>query len=232
MQAHLSVNNAGDCTGLTKFTVGGTSTDIANGSFAGVIGLPYPASTPPGEKAFDVTVFDQLGNSKVFPQSVVFDPIDDPSNNVVDQSGRPVVKSATLSNDNASAAARLSILRTLTFTDVNVLDNLYRPETPGAQFWGVWVANGPRNAKPEDVDPATLTWTPVYVPNPGATFSIQWNIFNNGPGVAFDKDGTYPVFVRFLDGAGNPSSEIRSTTFTLDPGYKLPTLWMPILAKP
>jgi hypothetical protein len=113
---------------------------------------------------------------------------------------------------------------------VNVTDNLYRSNSPGTQFWGVWVANGPRNDL--NPDPNDLLWVPVEVADPATSFSFSWNLFNNGPGPATDQQGQYVVFVKFLDGAGNPSTATFSTTVTLDAGYSLPTQRLPLVLKP
>lgn len=230
LQYYLSINDAADCSKLKQLVVGGTTVSMPTGSFSGVLGLPYPTSTAPGAKPFDVIVYDGLNSSKTFTQVLNFDPIDDPSNTQADESGRPVVNSVSIAGDNASASARKSIIRTLTFSDTNVTDNLYRPNNPGTQFWGVWVANGPRNVA--NPDPAALSWFPVPVDQPAAAFSVKWNLFNAGPGPKLDQEGSYTVFVRFLDGAGNPSTRIVSTTLQLDAGYSLPTIVLPVVLKP
>ncbi len=229
-QYYLSINDAQDCSKLKQFVVGNATISMPTASFSGVLGLPYPSSTAPGPKPFDVIVYDGLNSSKTYSQLINFDPIDDPSNTQADESGRPVVNSVNLSGDNANASARKSIIRTLSFSDTNVTDNLYRPNNPGTQFWGVWVANGPRNVA--NPDPATLSWFPVQVAQPATDFSIKWNVFNGSPGLNLDQDGSYTVFVRFLDGAGNPSTSIVSTTLQLDPGYSFPTIHMPVISKP
>ena len=37
--------------------------------------------------------------------------------------------------------------------------------------------------------------------------------------------------VRFLDGAGNPSSQALEATLTLAPGYSVPTTWVPMIRR-
>jgi hypothetical protein len=112
-------------------------------------------------------------------------------------------------------------------------DNLFGKRenlAAGAQFWGVWIANSTTDVA---ADSTTLIWYPVRVPSPGSTFSVQWDLFS-GLGFTSDlrkKSGTYYVYVRFLDGAGNPSQLALKTTVTLDAGYTIPTVQMPLLRK-
>jgi hypothetical protein len=224
---YLSIGPNGDCSGLKSFAAGGTSGNLVNQSYASL--LPLPETATAGEKQFDVSVTDTIGNIKAFRQTIGYDPLDDPAVAGADQTGRPSVISATITNDNGDPNARRSIIRTLSFSTVNVTDTRYRLATPGVQFWGVWVANAPRGVA--NPDPTTLRWVPVPVEAPGTTFSIKWNLFNNGPGPRTDQDGQYTVLVRFLDGAGNPSTTILSTTVTLDPGYRLPGTQLPTVVK-
>jgi hypothetical protein len=230
LQFLMRIQDNADCSGLASFLVNAAGqTAINKGTYTSVLAIPTTAPTLPGLKTFDVTIADTIGNLKNFPGAINYDPLSTALSGSPNEAGRPVVISGTLTNDNTSATARKSIFRTLSFSGVNVTDNLYRPNNVGSQFWGVWVANGPRNVA--NPDPSTLQWIPVRVSQPGAAFTVSWNLFNNGPGPRLDQDGNYVVFVRFLDGAGNPSTRTYSTTMTLDPGYSLPSIYMPTLAK-
>jgi hypothetical protein len=231
---YLSIQPDGDCTGLKSYTVGGgTSTTLTNQTFNGTLPFPIPVSTAPGLKTFDVNITDTIGNLKAFTRSLTYDPLQDPTQTIPNELGRPIVVAATLANDNATSGATKTIIRTLSFSGVNVTDNLYPAQNgPGTQFWGLWVANGALNDL--NPDPTKLLWVPVKVTSPNATFSVQWNLFNNYTGnlPLTGRAGKYVVFTKFLDGAGNPSTKTFSTTMTLDPGYSVPTLSLPIVAKP
>jgi hypothetical protein len=227
----LNIGPNDDCSGLKSYAVGSITGNITNNSVSTEIALPTSTAPTPGPQTFDVNVSDNLGNLKAFPQTINFDPLDNPTTPAADESGRPVYVSGTLSNDNSSADARKSIFRTLSFSNVNVTDNLYRANAPGSQFWGVWVAIGARNDT-STTPSSTLLWVPIKVSSPGATFTVPINLFNNGPGPRLDQDGTYVVFVRFLDGAGNPTTTILNTSLTLDPGYTLPSQKLPTIVKP
>lgn len=229
---YLSIQPEADCTGLKSFAVSGSaSTNLTNQAFAGTLPIPTATSTAPGPKTFDITVTDTIGNLKNFSQTITYDPLQDPTLTTPNEAGRPTVISATLKNDNTTPGATKSILRTLSFTNVNVTDNLYPAQNgPGTQFWGVWVANGPvNNLNP---NPNTLLWVPVKATSPGTSFSVPWNLFNNGAGPRTDQAGQYVVFVKFLDGAGNLSTKTLSATLSLEAGYTLPSQRLPAIVKP
>jgi hypothetical protein len=70
----------------------------------------------------------------------------------------------------------------------------------------------------------------VRVATPNSSFSVRWSLFS-GLGYTSDlanKPGDYYVFVRFLDGAGNPSSGSLKLKVTLEPGYTLPSQRLPV----
>jgi hypothetical protein len=134
-----------------------------------------------------------------------------------------------------SADTNNSIIRTLSFSGISVTDNLYGQQgenlPPGQQFWGVWLANSPKDQDPGADDP-DLQWYAARVPAPGASFSVQWSLFSGQDfGADRNQAGTYTVYARFLDGAGNPSAESLSATVTLQPGYTLPQAALPFVMK-
>jgi hypothetical protein len=126
-----------------------------------------------------------------------------------------------------------SIIRTLSFSGIDVTDNLYgkREDLPdGKQFWGVWIANATSDV---GADSPALNWYPVRVGTPDSSFSVKWDLFS-GLGFTSDlrnKSGDYFVYVRFLDGAGNPSQGSLKVQVTLEAGYDIPTVRLPALAR-
>ena len=71
----------------------------------------------------------------------------------------------------------------------------------------------------------------MRVGTPNSTFSITWDLFTglNIPYVDLrNRPGNYYVFVRFLDGAGNPSARSMKATATITDGYDVPTLRLAI----
>jgi hypothetical protein len=80
------------------------------------------------------------------------------------------------------------------------------------------------------------------VPNAAAGARVRFNLFEgvldrtassptNGFGPDLTKDGTYRVYVKALDGAGNASTATYSTTLRLDPGYEVPTIRLPVIRR-
>jgi hypothetical protein len=253
---NLQVFPGNECTGLLNFTQGSSNGNIPATGYNNDLPLP---TTPPalqeGQHPITVIVRDAVQNELPFNRSITYDPADLPSQTGVDQEGRPKLLAGTFTDDNASAPARLTIRRTLTFSGVNVTDNLYRPGNPGTQFWGVWVANeylgkasNSANFPAPNPNNANLKWFPVRVASPASAFTLNnWSLFSGlGFGPDRTKDGVYRVYVRFLDGAGNYSnnsvgvtnggspiaSGTFSATFTLDPGYQVPSIQLPWLRTP
>jgi hypothetical protein len=231
----INVADTGDCVGLDGFDAKGSiSSKVTNGTFTNVIPLPGDFSI--GPKTFDVVVSDTLDNVGTFPTAatmfkLTYDPADtDPSSGVTNTVGLPVLAAnGSVVGDSATN----SIIRTLSFSAISVSDNLYGQQgeglVSGKQFWGVWVAN----SRQDNAENSTaLKWFPVHIATPGPAFSIQWSIFSGlDYGADPTKDGTYYVYVRFLDGAGNPSAGFLKTTLTLDPGYALPTVNLPLISR-
>jgi hypothetical protein len=140
---------------------------------------------------------------------------------VLDTSQQPTLTGPALASD--------YIVVRLLFTKIHVRDNLYGDGAgPGtADFWGVWVANSPTNV---GSDSPTLQWFPVQVETPGPIFTIDWNLFT-GLSKAEQRAGAYFVYVRMLDGAGNPSKEVLETQVTLAPNYDVARSYIPRIAR-
>ena len=212
----LRISGIDDCSGLTTFSIPtiGSGT-IANGTYADTFGLP---NTTPGEKQFIVTVNDTVGNTAPFPQSIIYDPT------------APVL--TTTANPTVTAPlSTTSIIVPLEFQNIKVTDNLYGDGTgPGTNdFWGVWVANSTTNVTPDNPG---LKWLPVQVSEPGPSFTISWNLFSGLGPQQQQGDKDYYIYVRFLDGAGNPTtSAIRVEKIHLEANPDLPTLYLPGIHK-
>lgn len=231
----LSINDNGDCVGLTEFDVeGGSPGDVQNNAFGGVVALPGDSSA--GMKQFHVVISDTLANQQTFPENTMFGMVYDPANTYPSQSvtntdGLPVLASGGAFVDDSGTQG--SILRTLTFSNISVTDNQYGQHgenlPAGKQFWGVWLANSRQD---NDAGNPNLQWFPVPVPVPDVSFSVQWNLFNGlGYGPDPNRAGDYYVYARFLDGAGNPSEGFLKAHLTLDPGYQLPMVQLPLVVR-
>jgi len=230
---YLGISGLNDCSGLTTFNVtGSTNGTITNNNRSLAAALPGPST--PEARDITVEVKDGLTNAQTYTKTLIYDPANtDTTGTVTNTDGLPVLASGgSAAADNAN-----SILRTLTFKDISVDDNLFGkdpdlPQLPaGKRFWGVWLAN--TTSVSTTVDDLNLNWYPVHVPTPDSSFSVKWDIFS---GLNLTSDlrnhpGDYYVFVRFLDGAGNASTNSIKVKVTLTAGYDIPTVRLPALAR-
>jgi hypothetical protein len=232
----LGVSGFSDCSGLTTFNVTGSdSGSIANNSYANTPALP--GGIPSGPHDITVEVKDALGNADTWQKTLIYDPANTDITGIITNAntlGRPVLDpGGSVTADNAN-----SIVRSLTFQGISVDDNLYGkqanlPQLPaGQRFWGVWIAN--TTSPTTSADDLSLNWYPVRVAAPASTFTVKWDLFTglNFTSDLRNKSGDYYVFVRFLDGAGNASTNvIKSDKITLATGYDIPTVRLPVLAR-
>ena len=208
----LGIYDSGDCAGLKSFTVAnGAPTDIPVGGYQEF--RDFPDNNNPGRHAFNIVVTDRLSNTVTFPVELVYDP-DPPL----------LANGGALSGDDNTT----SVIRTLSFSNISVNDNLYDDGQPpnDNDFWGVWVAN----SRTAVTDTTSLNWYPVEVPNPGPSFTIRWSIFS---GLPADQrtPGDYYIYVRFLDGAGNPSERVLQTQLALANNFELPKTYLPTVSR-
>jgi hypothetical protein len=228
----LGISGQADCSGLKTYSIPGSeSGTITNNSRHRAPALP--GASAPGPHDVSVGVTDTLGNTKTWQKTLIYDPADDPSTTITDTTGLPVLASG----GSVTADTANSIIRSLSFKNISVDDNLYGQQAnlpqlaAGKQFWGVWIAN--TTSPTTTVDDSSLNWYPVHVPTPNSSFTVTWDLFS---GLGFTADlrnrpGDYYVFVRFLDGAGNPSTNSIKTKVTLTAGYDIPTVRLPALAR-
>jgi hypothetical protein len=226
-QARLVVIDNADCSGISSFFLGASEYNIRDQPIVAVSGA---ANT---NISLAVGVRDQAGNSTgatPIAATIFYDTLVPTQTAGVLQDGPNPLSS--------NLPATKSVLRTLRFTGVNATDTAYQAKR-GKPFWGVWVAvyylkdaNGnPRAAVAAD-SPA-LKWFPVEVVSPGTSFDVTFSLFSGtGHGTSANKDGNYQVYTRILDGAGWPTTYVMSQTFTLDPGYSLPSNRVPLVSKP
>ncbi len=213
--AYVEVRGPNDCSGLKSVSTGRSLTTftksltITDNAFAGVIG--YPGSMTVGENPLIVRVADQAGNFADFEQRLIYDP------------NKPVLTSSSPDSLTATSNPSATVLVRLDVRDVTVSDAY-----PGRGFWGVWVAN----SRTPVADPATnldLRWSPIPAPGTGSEFSIEWSLGSGLPASQLTP-GTYYIYMRFLDGAGNATDGVISTTLEIDQVTK-PTTMLPLVRK-
>ncbi|KAB8141128.1 hypothetical protein F8S13_20190 [Chloroflexia bacterium SDU3-3] len=222
----VAINNAGDCAGLSTFRIGSNAQESWPASTTAVQRLQIVDPLILGRQSSVVTITDALANSSNVDISYYYDPrtIDEQLN-----AGGPAYTagSLTLSGENA-------INQTLSFSGVDVSDAIYQSIT-NKPFWGVWVAASKTQYTEEETntDSSPLRWTPIQVASPGASFSVDFSLASGQGGTSLtDYAGTYYVYVKFLDGAGNPSTKtLISDPVTLTSGYSVYKTFTPVTAK-
>ena len=87
----LGVNDAGDCSGLTNFSVlGSLSAPISTNGYASAIALPGGSS--PVAHTITIIISDTIGNQRPIQSALIYDPADtDPSDTVTNTLGLPVL---------------------------------------------------------------------------------------------------------------------------------------------
>lgn len=232
--------NTGECVGLKEFAI------EKNGVEAKRVVIPdntsvynFPATIPddtpgiapaPGKRPdFSVNVYDKLDNKLSLAQQIWYDPR---NVNDVANAGAPVLtQGGTLAVNGAN-----TLLRTLTIS-ATASDEIYNRAT-GKPYWGVWVAATKGNAPLTEAelisDTSTLQWASIWVPNAGApSVNVKYALNTNlGTPALTGAEGTYYVYVKFLDGAGNPSTgTLISGPVTLAAGYKAIDMYLPSVRK-
>ncbi|HEU5100308.1 MAG TPA: hypothetical protein VFU22_14870 [Roseiflexaceae bacterium] len=230
---YLGISGQNDCSNLDTFHIAGSDSDptprsIVSNSYSGPAALPQGSA--PGDRAISVDVTDKLGNKKTVDYTLTYDPVNtDTTGTQTNTLGLPVLGAG----GNVTVDSAANIIRSFSFNNISVTDNLYgRRENlaNGKQFWGVWMANATSDV---GADSAALNWYPVRVGAPNSSFTVKWNLFS-GLGFTSDlrnKPGNYFVYVRFLDGAGNPSTQSLKIQVTLAAGYDIPTVRIPAVAR-
>jgi hypothetical protein len=231
---YLRISGFTDCSGLSTFAVAGSANGpIANNFYANAATLP--GGNTPGAHDISVEVKDGLGNTNTWQHRLIYDPANtDTSGSQPNTDGLPVLSSGgSVTADDAN-----SVIRTLSFDNIRVNDNLYgqQPGLPqlssGKQFWGMQIAN--TTSPTVTVDDPSLHWYAVRVPEPTDSFTVTWDIFS-GLNIPYaelrNRPGDYHIFVRFLDGAGNASARSIKATATITNGYDVPTLRLPLQAR-
>lgn len=214
----------GECSGLTRWQIGDTPVPIQGNAYRAEV--PFLSSSPPqGANDLTVSITDGSGNQQPYPRTIFLDTVP------------PVVSAGTLDLVNTTGETDF-ILVTPRFTNVAVSDNLYGSNGEPKPFWGVMLANSPRDIAPNDYTQLnTLNWGAVPVHSATQTggqftFAIpNWSLFSGLPADQRVGDTTFYIYAALLDGAGNPSAQVLKTQVRLSADYRVPTLFMPLVRK-
>lgn len=190
----LNIVSDTDCSGITVAGVGPAADKIEqsfiinDGAFSGLIALPNLANLKPGRVPFVVRVQDGAGNTRIFEIEVILD------------ERKPTLEGGTV---RATGNPDGDLLQTLTFENIQVSDDQFP-----LGYWGIWVANAVEPVADPLNDPS-LTWTVIEAPDertPGNGFVYDdWSLATGLTREQLVPGEDYFIYIRFLDGAGNPT---------------------------
>jgi hypothetical protein len=212
---YMEVNASGDCSGVTNFRIGPTRNQLTvtypinENFFANFVPLPDAFNLLQGQTTMAIAVNDNLNNQRDFSRAFTYD------------TTRPVFTTPDTATASLTSRPDATIIVSIDYTGVQVTDNLY----PAPNFWGVWLANSREPvADPRNAD---LDWSavPVIGVSDGSFTVDNWSLASglDNPDVT---PGEYYVYTRFLDGAGNPSTQALSSTVSLET-ITLPEVLLP-----
>ncbi|MFV9503388.1 MAG: sialidase family protein [Oscillochloridaceae bacterium umkhey_bin13] len=220
---YLNVTPESDCNGLTSMGIGSSREQmeatylLEEDGYEGIVALPNLRNLREGPVPFVVRVNDGAGNSRFFDYSAFFDET-------------PPILNPELGTVTASASSKGDLLQDLSFNEIQVVDQAgtgagFR-DAEGRQFWGLWIANS-LDPLDDPINAPGLNWL-VVTPPPGmtnrttnrSTFTIRdWSLASGLSEQALREDRIREgddfetlIYVRFLDGAGNPSNEYLTIT--------------------
>ncbi|MEI6776425.1 MAG: hypothetical protein WCK70_05960 [Chloroflexales bacterium] len=206
---YVEAYGVNECSGLKELTfASSTPITVSNNFYAGMI--PFPGTFATGSNTVTVSLTDKVGNSENYTQTLIYD------------TTPPVLDVASPGTVSATANLSDTVLASLQFSNITVTDT---GGYPGRGFWGVWLANS-RTPVTNPTTDTSLVWTPVAAPGTDKSFTISnWSLATGIP-TAQRTAGDYTIYARFLDGAGNPTSGVISTTLNLstitEPKVNLP----------
>jgi hypothetical protein len=157
----------------------------------------------PNEVGASVRLTDRAGNVEDRTMTLVYD--NEP----------PVATGATIAQTSADGTA--SFVRTFSVGGTAITDNLYP-----TGYWGVWVAIE-KDTGSADPTSSTLKWGAV----PVTSGSFTVNLLNGTSELL--SSGSYRVYVRFLDGAGNPSTDVLNEIVIVGAGADTNRIFAPYI---
>jgi len=213
MAFYIEVNGSAECSSLQTVRAGRSTSSLplayslSSDVFVNV--LPIPGQVVVGSNALVFQVEDGVGNTQFYTREISYDP-----------TPPTLVTTGTLGVD--VHASRGTILANLAVAGNEVTDNMY----PGRGFWGVWVANS-RTSVADPATDTTLAWQVMPISGTASNFTLaNWSLVGGLPR-AQQTPGDYYVYLRFLDGAGNPTAGYLSAKVTLT-DITPPTVFLPV----
>lgn len=233
LQAKVAVTpSRGDCSGVSG-TQPALGWNAARGRFVGQVPLAAGADGP---RAVSITVLDRAGNRTPYTRQITLD------------TTPPTLQGGQLS---APSGPLPGVLADLQLTGLIASDNFY----PGG-FWGLQIANrlqGQAHATTDctdstdsgdragdgcaqNADPAATSWTTIPAQRglDGSVIVRGWSVVAGlGRPLGDPALAGLPiqVQVRVVDGAGNPSSGLLTTTVQLAEGYRVVEARLPLVRR-
>lgn len=219
---NVSIADTNDCAGLESFSIGSKQESWPD-SAPSVVRTVLVDPTQLGRQSIPVTITDTLGNSASYSLTYYYDPR---SPNDIKEAGAPQYSAGKLTLGGGN-----TLIQRLSLSDIDVVDPIFEAAT-GKPFWGLWATVSKTLYTEDEVnDPSsTLQWAAIPIPQAGTAFSTDLSLATGqSNGNLANYVGDYYVYIKFLDGAGNPSNKtLISNPITLQAGYQLPTVFMPL----
>lgn len=201
---YLHVANQGECSGITSVGVGKNAGSIemtfkadTSGNYGGFIPMPDLTNVKAGANPVTVQLRDGANNVRNYDYNIILD------------EDKPVLVSSAADSITTAPYSEADLFQNLSFKNISVTDTTYG----GRGFWGVWIANS-RTPVADPANSPDLKWAPVAAPGTASEFTITgWNL-SRGLTRSQVTPGQYYIYVRFLDGAGNATDNVISTTLT------------------
>lgn len=214
----LEITGQDDCTDLKSVGIGKDANTIETtylideSGFRGVVPMPDFGNLRDGPVPVTAQVRDGAGNRRDFTFTMIFD------------EGKPQLNIGDPGTIVPSPDPGGDLIQDLSFQNINVSDITYG----GRGFWGIWIANS-RTPVANPATSADLSWTALRAPGTGRSFTIRSWSLANGLAAGDVTAGTYYIYVRFLDGAGNPSD--GAITVTLTSNAEQPGTYLPLVRR-
>lgn len=197
---YINIVGDSDCTGLTTVGVGKsanaieTTYQLNEQGYSGVVNLPDLVNLKSGPVPVVLVVTDGAGNKRSFSYTMILD------------EQKPILNAGGAVT--ATPDPRADLLQNLAFSNISVTDDQY----PGRGFWGVWIANAPEPVA-NPLSDTSLKWTAIQAPGDGTSFAINnWSLATGLTAQQLVPNEDYYLYIRFLDGAGNPSDGVITVT--------------------
>lgn len=222
---NVSIADANDCSGLKSFSIGSKQETWPKGvaSTARTV-LVDPSQI--GQQSIPISITDVLGNSASYTLTYYYDPR---SPNDSKNAGAPQYSAGKLTLDGGN-----TLIQHLTFSDTDVADPIFQ-EATGRPFWGIWATVSKTRYTEDEINDqsSTLQWAAIPIPQAGANFNADLSLATGqNTSDLSGYAGKYYVYIKFLDGAGNPSTKtLISEPITLQAGYQLPTVFIPLASR-